>query len=190
MPDGNGAMRSLLTLMICLVAAGGVRAGDDPFIGQWAMDVAGSHYGSGELPRKMVIAMQETPEGISYRSTSTQRDGRTTTAEYVADYLGHLALVVGDSGMMSPVSVKRIDARTVEATYMRGFKVMAVSRRVVSPDGLVMTITTTSRSECRQRRALCETAGCQGGGLTLHASPDALPDAFIRYGLFCGAQHA
>jgi hypothetical protein len=30
---------------------------------------------------------------------------------------------------------------------MRGFKVMAVSRRVVSPDGLVMTITTTSRSE-------------------------------------------
>jgi hypothetical protein len=48
---------------------------------------------------------------------------------------------------MAPVSVRRIDSHTVEASYMRGFKTAAVSRRVVSKNGLVLTIITTSSGE-------------------------------------------
>jgi len=43
-----------------------------------------------------------------------------------------------------PVSLKRIDRNTVEASYLRGRQVVATSRRVVSKDGRTMTITTTS----------------------------------------------
>ena len=120
------------------------QAGDDLFLGTWTLDVGASHYAAGALPRSMVIVMAETAEGISYRSVSRLPDGRSTTAEYVADYLGNLAMVVGDAGMLVPVQLRRIDAYTVEATYIRGFKAVAVSRRVVSLDGSVMTITTSS----------------------------------------------
>jgi hypothetical protein len=63
----------------------------------------------------------------------------------VADYNGKQAAVMGDRGFLLPVSLKRIDSRTVVASYMRGTQLIAISRRVVSPDGHRMTITTKSR---------------------------------------------
>ena len=136
-------MRASL-LLVSMLLAPWVQAGDDLFLGTWTLDTRASHYAAGEVPRSMVIVMAQTPDGISYRSVSTLADGRSATAEYVADYLGNLAMVVGDAGMLVPVSVKRIDPYTVEATYIRGFKAVAVSRRVLSLDGSVMTITTYS----------------------------------------------
>jgi hypothetical protein len=50
-------------------------------------------------------------------------------------------------GLLLPVSLKRVDSNTVEASYMRGFQVVATSRRVISKDGLVMTVTTTSKDK-------------------------------------------
>lgn len=49
--------------------------------------------------------------------------------------------------MQAPVSLKRIDANTVEAHYMKSLEVVATSRRVVSKDGRVMTVTTTSKDK-------------------------------------------
>lgn len=137
-------MRASLLVLVSLLCATKVQAGDDLFLGTWRLDTQASHYAAGEMPRSMVIVMAQAPEGISYRSVATRADGRSATAEYLADYSGNLAMVVGDAGMLVPVSVRRIDPYTVEATYIRGFKPVAVSRRVVSPDGSVMTITTNS----------------------------------------------
>jgi hypothetical protein len=137
-------MRASLLVLVSMLCAAGVQASDDLFLGTWSLDTQASHYAAGEMPRSMVIVMAQAPEGIRYRSVSVLPDGRSATAEYLADYLGNLAMVVGDAGMMVPVSVRRIDPYTVEATYIRGLKPVAVSRRVVSPDGSVMTITTSS----------------------------------------------
>jgi hypothetical protein len=52
--------------------------------------------------------------------------------------------VMGSGGLLLPVSLKRLDANTVVATYKRGGQVVAISRRVVSKDGRKMTITTNS----------------------------------------------
>lgn len=137
-------MRVSLLMLVLMLCAVDVQASDDLFIGTWALDTQASRYAAGEMPRSMLIVMAQAPEGISYRSVSTLLDGRSATAEYLADYQGNLAMVVGDAGMLVPVSVRRIDPYTVEATYIRGFKPVAVSRRVVSLDGSVMTITTHS----------------------------------------------
>jgi hypothetical protein len=140
-------MKIFASVLILMLKASLTFAADDPFVGTWTMNLGASKYPALELPRKMVIVMRETPEGVAYRSVSKHQDGHTTTAEYVADYSGHLALVVGNAGLMAPVSVRRIDSHTVEASYMRGFKAAAVSRRVVSENGLILTITTTSLGE-------------------------------------------
>lgn len=93
----------------------------------------------------MVIEMESVPSGIRYRSDTTYAQGRTAHSEYTAEYNGRQALVVGDHGLLLPVSLKRIDSRTVVASYMRGTEVVATSRRGISSDGLRMTITTIER---------------------------------------------
>ena len=129
-------MKNFAIVLIVLMTAPIAHASDDPFIGTWTMDVVASRY---------------SPDGVEYQSVAVQPDGRTVTTGYVADYFGHLALVLGNQGLMAPVSTRKIDSRTVEAAYMRGFKPVAVSRRVLSRNRLMMTITTVSVSDSGAR---------------------------------------
>jgi len=121
---------------------GATLAAGDPFVGTWVMDAQRSRYESGELPQRMLIVMSAAERGIHYRSETTLNGGRIVSTEYTADYSGGLAVVVGSASLMAPISLRRIDDRTVDCSYMRGPKVVATSRRVVSTDGATMTITT------------------------------------------------
>ena len=104
-----------------------------------------SAYPAGTCPKQMTIEMTATARGVRYHSNTTYANGATTQAQYVADYNSKQAAVMGERGFLLPVSLKRIDSRTVLASYMRGMQLIATSRRVVSPDGRRMTITTKSR---------------------------------------------
>jgi hypothetical protein len=121
-----------------------VFAASDPFAGKWVMDPQRSRYGSGEVPRHMVIVMSPMAGGIHYRSDTTLSNGNRVSSEYTTDYDGGLAIVLGTTGVMAPVSVKRVDERTIECSYMKGIRVVAISRRVISEDGSTMTISTVS----------------------------------------------
>jgi hypothetical protein len=139
---------------ICLIAVGLalsvalVRAQSpepsDLFLGTWKLNVAQSKYPPGACPRQMTIEMTMVADGIHYVSETTYADGRNSRSEYTAAYGAREVLVKGSVGLLLPVSLKRIDPHTVEATYTRGLQPVATSRRVVSADGRVMTITTTS----------------------------------------------
>jgi hypothetical protein len=117
----------------------------DPFAGTWKLNVYKSRYAPGACPKGMVIEMEPAGEGIRYRSDTTYANGKGNHSEYTAGYSGREAIVTGTTGLMTPVSLKRVDFNVVEASYMRGFQAIATSRRVVSRDGRVMTITTTSK---------------------------------------------
>jgi hypothetical protein len=119
----------------------------DPFVGTWSMKVSASKYAANELPKSMHIVMESLLDGIHYRSETTHRNDRVTTAEYTADYDGRPAMVIGNIGMMAPVTLKRIDAHTVKAEYVRGLQIVATSRRTVSKNERIMTITTVSYDE-------------------------------------------
>ena len=82
--------------------------------------------------------------GVRYRSETTYADGHASRSEYNANYDGREAIVMGSGGLLLPVSLRRIDAFTVVASYRRGGQIIATSRRVVSKDGRKMTITTNS----------------------------------------------
>jgi type II secretory pathway predicted ATPase ExeA len=121
--------------------------GEDAFCGTWVMDVAASWYATGDLPQAMTIEIDTANGHEHYRSRTVRRNQQVATAEYTADYDGRLAMVVGDSGMLTPVALKRVSANTIEATYQRAFQTIARSTRVVSADALSMTITTTISGE-------------------------------------------
>jgi hypothetical protein len=124
--------------------SGSAQADADPFVGTWIMDPRASHLASGRMPEQMVIVMTATADGIHYRSEIKHAGGQTSVTEYTAGYEGSLSMVSGPVGVMAPVALKRLDSRTVEASYVRGLKVVATSRRIASPDGKIMTVTTIS----------------------------------------------
>ena len=147
--------RALIALAMYGVLVGSAAAqtaATDPFLGAWLFDARRSHYESGSVPSRMVIVMSAAAEGIHYRSKTWYVDGRSAVSEYTAAYDGDLATVQGSTGLLAPVSLKRIDASTVEASYFLGLRVVATARRATSPDGRVMTITTVSRDTHGQSR--------------------------------------
>lgn len=138
-----------ISLRCCLIAIALITtratASTDPFLGEWKLNVQRSVYPTGTCPKQMTIEMTATARGIRYQSNTIYATGATAQAQYVADYNGKQAAVMGDRGFLLPVSLKRIDSRTVLASYKRGMQLIASSRRVVSPDGHRMTITTKSQ---------------------------------------------
>jgi len=133
----SGALLFSATL---LVATGHT----DPFAGTWKLNVEKSTYSPGTCPKQMVIMIETAGEGVNYRSETVYENGTVARAQYTADYSGKEATVKGNAGLLLPVSLKKIDDKTVMASYKRGFQVIATSRRTLSTDGRVMTITTTS----------------------------------------------
>ena len=115
----------------------------NPFDGTWQMDLQRSQLEPGDSRVKMVIAIQTLGMSVKYESESTYRNGRVVHVHYAAGYDGSPALVLGERGLMLPVSIARIDNNTMEVSYMRGLQVIAKSRNVVSPGGTTLTITTT-----------------------------------------------
>jgi len=43
--------------------------------------------------------------------------------------------------------LRRVDERTIECSYMKGIRVVATSRRVISENGSTMTISTVSQAK-------------------------------------------
>jgi hypothetical protein len=110
-------MKKTACILFLALLATSARASTDPFVGK----------------------------GVRYRSDATYANGSKVHSEYTADYNGNQAIVMGAHGMMLPVFLKRLDPYTVVASYTKSLMVVATSRRVVSRDGHLMTITTTSK---------------------------------------------
>ncbi len=138
-------MKTISILIAAVVLVTNAAASNDLFIGRWILDVQHSKYPAGACPRSMVIEMETAGTGIRYHSETSFANGSKTQANYRAMYDGQQAVVMGARGMLLPVSLKKIDPRTVVASYARLLQVVATSRRVVSADGQTMTITTVSK---------------------------------------------
>jgi hypothetical protein len=138
----TGKFLIVVTLLVASAAAS-----TDPFVGKWVLNVQRSKYPAGACPKRMIIEMNTVGRGIHYRSDAIYENGSETRAEYTAEYNGKQAIVMGTHAMLLPVFLKRIDSRTVVASYTKTLQVVARSRRIVSTDGQLMTITTTSKDK-------------------------------------------
>jgi len=137
--------RHCAIVVILLLTSAMASAFTDPFVGKWLLNPGLSKYPGGSCPRRMVIEMESTGDGVHYRSNATYANGVTAHSEYTADYNGKQSLVMGNRGMLLPVSLKRLNSRVVLASYTKGLLIVATSRRVLSKDGRRMTITTISK---------------------------------------------
>jgi len=132
---------------IALVAASASAQGKDPVLGTWILNVAKSKFDPAP-GAKSGTRVYTAAAGGKYSLVADQvgADGKTQKTEFTAADDGKDYPYKGDANY-NTISIKRIDANTVESTLKLNGKEVGKARRSVSADGKTMTITQSGASK-------------------------------------------
>jgi hypothetical protein len=138
---GVGIAAVLVAGLVVLASHSGF-AQDDPLVGTWVLNVAKSKYTPGPPPKEQTTIFEAAGQGLKVTTKGTDSAGKPTMTTYTANYDGKDYPVTGNPDW-DMVSLKRINANTVEFTRKRAGKVVQTATSVVSKDGKTRTITST-----------------------------------------------
>jgi hypothetical protein len=116
---------------------------NDPFVGTWRLNLAKSKYSPGPGPKSTTSTYETAGKGYKVSVKTEPASGPTQQWSYTSNLDGNDATITGNNPNADTVSVKRIDARTLEIVNKKGGKVTTSQTNVVSVDGKTRTVTTT-----------------------------------------------
>jgi len=112
----------------------------DQHSGTWKMNPAKSKYSPGPAPKSTTVKVEADEQGVKIDAEIINADGSPIHVQYDAKFDGKDYPVTGIP-YADAVSVKRIDANTVEATMKKGGQVTMTVTTKVSKDGKTRTST-------------------------------------------------
>ena len=113
----------------------------DSNVGTWKVNLAKSKYDPGPPPKgPNVLKIEADGDGIKVSNDGVNAEGQATHVTYSAKYDGKDYPETGNPNV-DTISIKRIDANTIETIAKKGGKVMVTSRTVVSNGGKLRTTT-------------------------------------------------
>ena len=124
----------LALALSCLSTGRSSAQSDIQGVGTWKLNVAKSKLGPGPAPRSVTSTIEALGESTRMTGVRIGADGIRTEASYTAKVDGKDYPIKG-SANADTVSLKRIDARTIERTDKRAGKVIETSTSVFSEDG-------------------------------------------------------
>jgi len=138
------------TLLVA-VALSVTSAAADQHSGTWKMNPAKSKYSPGPAAKNLALTVEADENSVKIDSQGTDGEGNPTHVQYDAKFDGKDYPVTGLSyGDM--VTVKRIDANTIQTTIKKGDKVVMTVTSKVSDGG--KTRTSTFKGKDAQGRAV------------------------------------
>jgi len=118
----------------------------DPRIyGTWKLNVAKSKFSPGPAPKSLTVKWEPAGKGVKLNSEGIAADGKPMSGGYTANYDGKDYPLVG-SPAADTVSLRRVDANTVERTDKKAGKAVQVLTRVMAKDGKSFTVTTKGKT--------------------------------------------
>jgi hypothetical protein len=123
-----------------LMTAAAALAGANPLVGTWHLNLAKSKLRNSPAPKSLVARVVPMGGGISVALSAVDAGGKKGQLGYTANYDGKDYPIAG-SRLFSTVALKRLDDHTDEAIYKKKGKLVQTSRRTVSKDGRLLTIT-------------------------------------------------
>lgn len=127
-------------LLFPQAAASQTADASSPFVGTWKLDPAASKFTSGPAMTSETRVYEVKGDKLMLKSTVVDGSGKEMKFSYSAAYDGKYYPFVGNP-VADTIALKRVDARTSEATVKKGDKVAGMSTIVVSPDGQRLTMT-------------------------------------------------
>jgi len=128
------------TLFVGAILAIGTSAASaaDAVIGTWKLNVAKSTFSPGPAPKSQIRTYAESAQGIVLTLKTVAADGKESTASLTFKDDGKPYAMTGNPEI-DTVSLKRVDALTVNGTQMKGGVNVGTSVRTVSKDGKTLT---------------------------------------------------
>src|SRR5215475_1477484 len=139
------AQFACIALLACLVASAVAMAADDPQTGTWKLNTEKSKY-SGPAPKANTLTITVDEKSYKVHAEGTDAAGKPTMADFTAGFDGKdvaaKGIPYGDT-----VSVKRVDANTIEVTMKKGGNALVTVTSVISKDGKTRTSTFHGKDE-------------------------------------------
>ena len=122
-----------LTLLVANVAA-------DQLSGTWKMNAEKSKYSPGPPTKDLMVVVESDENNYKLDATGTDGDGKPIHTQYSAKFDGKDYPATGIANA-DTVSMKRIDANTIETMQKKNGKVVMTITTKVSNDGKTRTST-------------------------------------------------
>jgi hypothetical protein len=126
-------MLTALTLLVATAAA-------DQLSGTWKMNAEKSVYSPGPPPKDLTVVVESDQNNYKLDATGTDGDGKPIHVQYSAKFDGKDYPATGVANA-DTVSVKRINANTIETMQKKDGKVVIIITTKVSNDGKTRTST-------------------------------------------------
>jgi hypothetical protein len=111
----------------------------DPVVGTWKLNLAKSKFSPGPAPKSQTRAYVATADGIEMMYTGVAADGSSVNGKSTFKYDGKDYPISGAADY-DTLSLKRIDATTIESTQKKAGKATGKTVRTVSGDGKFLTL--------------------------------------------------
>ena len=128
------------TLIFVLLALGVVARAADQHSGTWKMNAAKSTYSPGPAAKSITLTVEADENSIKINSEGIDGDGNPTHVQYDAKFDGQDYAITGVPNV-DTISVKRIDANTIESTSKKGTQIVMTVTSRISKDGKTRTST-------------------------------------------------
>jgi hypothetical protein len=122
-----------LTLLVANVAA-------DQLSGTWKMNAEKSKYSPGPPTKDLMVVVESDENNYKLDATGTDGDGKPIHVQYSAKFDGKDYPAIGIANA-DTVSMRRIDANTIETMQKKNGKVVMTITTKVSNDGKTRTST-------------------------------------------------
>ena len=129
-----------LALLITALTLAVKTAAADQLSGTWKMNSEKSKYSPGPAPKDLTVVVESDENNYKLDASGTGGDGKPTHVQYSAKFDGKDYPATGIANA-DAVSLKRIDANTIETLQKKDGKVVMTITTRVSTDGKTRTST-------------------------------------------------
>jgi hypothetical protein len=140
MKKNKGLLGCLIAMLATALTLFVATAAADQASGTWKMNPEKSKYSPGPAPKNLTVVIESDNTNYKLDATGTDADGKPMHVQYSAKFDGKDYPATGIANA-DTVSVKRIDANTVETVQKKDGKVVMTITSKMSKDGKTRTST-------------------------------------------------
>src|SRR4029077_4424479 len=140
MRKNKGLLACAIAILITALTLTVTTAAADQLLGTWKMNPEKSKYSPGPAPKDLTVVVESDENNYKLAATGTEGDGKPMHVQYSAKFDGKDYPGTGIANA-DAVSLKRIDANTIETLQKKDGKVVMTITTTVSKDGKTRTST-------------------------------------------------
>ena len=137
------SVRVMVGIAVLLAAAAAHAQTTEPIMGTWTLDVAKSSYKPGPAPKSSTVTIEPAGQGLKVAIDAVNADGSPLKWGFTTMRDGKEEAPVTGNPMFDVVTSTRSSATAGTNEYKKGGKVVMTTKLTISPDGKVMTLTST-----------------------------------------------